>query len=96
MQQSTTLPRTFAASGDENVQENPQKKEVDGNSIILVGIAIFCCLLLWLDFPFWPIFIFASGMCFVLFLLYVISGFSIELDLDEKELKNGIELDLFY
>lgn len=79
----------------EQVKNDSLKSNINGNYLILSAIVIFCCLLVFLGFPFIAIFVFGVGMSFVLFLLYLIRGIQIVLDLNEKELQKAIEEDLF-
>lgn len=85
------LPKTTL----NQIENDTPKSGINGNYLILSAIALFCCLLLFLGLPFWTIFVFGIGMSFVLFLLYLIRGIQIVLDLNEKELQEAIEEDLF-
>ena len=95
MQSTVIIAEDHPETKLEQVENDAVRSSINGNYLILSAIALFCCLLLFLGFPFWAVFVFGIGMSLVLFLLYLIRGIQIVLDLNEKELVKAIEEDLF-
>jgi hypothetical protein len=89
---SERLPKVNEAKPKTKVS----RRSINGNYLILAAIVIFCCILLFLNFPFWAVFTFGVGMSFILFLLYLLRGIQIVLDLNQKEVEEAIKQDLFY
>lgn len=95
MQSTVIIAEDLPETTFNQIENDTPKSGINGNYLILSAIALFCCLLLFLGLPLWAIFVFGIGMSFVLFLLYLIRGIQIVLDLNEKELQKAIEEDLF-
>jgi len=96
MQTAEIISERLPKADDVKTKTHFRHKSINGNYLILAAIAIFCCLLLFLNFPIWAVFIFSLGMSFILFLLYLLRGIQIVLDLNQKQMEEAIKQDLFY
>ena len=95
MQSAVIVSESSPQTSREETQKIIVHESINGNYVILIAIVLFCALLLFLGFPFWAILVFGTGMSFILFLLYMIRGIQIELHLNEEEVREAIEQDLF-
>lgn len=96
MQSTATITENLTSIETLGPKSQALKKPINTNYLILAAIALFCCVLLFLGFPFWAVLVFGLGMSTILFLLYLIRGINIDFELDGKELDEAIKHDLFY
>lgn len=95
MQTTAIITESLPKTGKVVTNKIEKPKTINGNYIIIVAIVVFCCLISFLGFPFWAVVVFGVGMSFILFLLYVLRGIQITLDLNQEELEKSIKEDLF-
>lgn len=95
MENTITLDEAVITLVETDKKQSASRLPFSGTHLILLGIAGSCVLLFVLGFPLFAIFVFGFGMCFTLMILYLIKGFTIELELDEKEVEEAIRQDLF-
>ena len=95
MDTTVTLPKELPSTSKTKLSTPNVPKKLRSNYLVLGAVLVFCMLLGILGFPLWIILIFGVGMSTVLFLLSILGGAPIVLELDAKELEKAIHQDLF-